>query len=404
MKPKNSLIAVLILFAGLHQAAASLTDAQALAAANNGFAFKLLKQLAKDQPVTNIFISPYSASTVLQMVGNGAVGQTKTEMQLVLGTAGLPDAVVNEANKEIGQSLNSQNTNVILNVANGIWYHQGGGDIKPEFIACNQQFYGFSLEPFTLGDLKTADINKWASEKTHGRITHIADRPMSVDTPTLFLANVVYFKGKWADQFEVKNTKDQPFHLRGGGQKSIPMMAKTKTFAYFRGTDYQAVRVAIQRQKSGDVCFPAGHQFQPGESCWIIMNGDTWQRITKPGFSDKEGTLMLPKFKLGYGVRLNQPLQAMGMKLAFEKKGGDFSGICSSPYYRHHEINDALQETFVEVNEEGTEAAAMTVAFFADRVETPFRMIVDRPFLFLIEDNQTGTILFMGAIFDPPSN
>ena len=114
MKPKISLIAVLVLLAGLHQAAASLADQQELAAANNGFAFKLLKQLAKDQPVTNIFISPYSASTVLQMVGNGAAGQTKTEMQQVLGTTDLPDAVVNEANKEIGQSLNSQNTNVIL--------------------------------------------------------------------------------------------------------------------------------------------------------------------------------------------------------------------------------------------------------------------------------------------------
>jgi serpin B len=402
MKPKISLIAVLVLFAGLHQAAASLTDQQKLAAANNGFAFKLLKQLAKDQPTANIFISPYSVSTVLQMVGNGAVGQTKTEMQQVLGTADLPDAVVNEANKQIGQSLNSQNTNVILNIANGIWYGIGGPP-KPEFIACNQQFYGFSLEPFTLGDLNSAEINKWASEKTHGRITHIADGLMGVDTPTLFLANVVYFKGKWTDQFEVKNTKDQPFHLRSGGQKSIPMMAKTKTFAYFRGTDYQAVRLPYQGKNLAMYVFLPDTNSSP-EKLLDNMTGDNWRRITKPGFIDKEGTLVLPKFKLGYGVGLNQPLHTMGMKLAFEQNGGDFSGIYPSTNYRHHEINALLQETFVEVNEEGTEAAAMTVAFFADKVETPFRMIVDRPFLFLIEDKQTGTILFMGVMFDPVTN
>ena len=402
MKPKISLIAALLLFAGLHQVTASLTDQQKLAAADNAFAFKLLKQLAKDQPVTNIFISPYSASTVLQMVGNGAVGQTRTEMQQVLGTADLPDAVVNEANKEIGQSLNRQNTNVILNIANGIWYGMNGPP-KPEFIACNQQFYGFSLEPFTLGDLNSAEINKWASEKTHGRITHIADGLMGVDTPTLFLANVVYFKGKWADQFEVKNTKDQPFHLRSGGQKSIPMMAKTTTFAYFRGTDYQAVRLPYQGKNLAMYVFLPDTNSSP-EKLLDNMNGDTWQRTIKPGFSDKQGTLMLPKFKLNYGVKMNQSLHAMGMKLAFEKKGGDFSGIYPDSNYRDHEINDLLQETFVEVNEAGTEAAAMTVAFFADEVETPFKMVMDRPFLFLIEDKPTGTILFMGVMFDPETS
>ena len=157
---------------------------------------------------------------------------------------------------------------------------------------------------------------------------------MSVDTPTLFLANVVYFKGKWADQFEVKNTKDQPFHLRGGGQKSIPMMAKTKTFAYFRGTDYQAVQLPYQGKNLAMYVFLPDTNSSP-EKLLDNMNGDTWQRIIKPGFSDKEGTLMLPKFKLDYGVGLNQPLQAMGMKLAFEKKGGDFSGIYPDSNYRH---------------------------------------------------------------------
>ena len=134
-----------------------------------------------------------------------------------------------------------------------------------------------------------------------------------------------------------------------------------------------------------------------------LLNGDTWQRITKPGFSEKEGTFVLPKFELEYSVELSQPLLAMGMKTAFGGRA-DFSGIAPGLG-----ISGARQKTFVEVKEEGTEAAAVTGIMMADAglsmpPPNPFQMIMDRPFLFLIEDNQTGTILFMGVIFNPPAD
>ena len=403
MKPKISLIAVLVLLAGLHQVAASLTDQQALAAANNGFAFKLLKQLAKEQPVANIFISPYSASTVLQMVGSGAAGQTKTEMQQVLGTTGLSSAVVNGANKDIAQSLNNGNTNVILTTANAIWYRQGA-PVKPEFIACNQQFFGATVDALNFADPHSVDIiNAWANEKTHGKISRLADGMISRDTQ-LFLANAVYFKGKWADPFKVENTKDRPFHLRGGSQKNVPMMTQMKTFTYRRGTGYQAVRLPYQGENLAMYVFLPDTNSSP-EKLLGIINSDTWQRVTKPGFSEKEGTVVLPKFKLEYSVELNQPLQALGMKTAFDHTNADFSGIAPQLY-----ISAARQKTFVEVKEEGTEAAAVTGigALLASGIEmpppNPFQMIVDRPFLFLIEDKPTGTILFMGVLFNPEMN
>jgi serpin B len=402
MKQKISLIAVLVLLAGLHQVAASLTDQQALAAANNGFAFKLLKQLAKDQPVANIFISPYSASTVLQMVGNGAAGQTKAEMQQVLGTTGLSSDAVNAANKDIAQSLNSGNTNVILTTANAIWYRKGA-TVKPDFIACNQQFFGATVDALNFLDPHSVDIiNGWASDKTHGRISHLADGMISRDTQ-LFLANAVYFKGKWSEPFDVKDTKDRPFHLRGGSQKNVPMMTQTKTFTYRRGTDYQAVRLPYQSENLAMYVFLPDTNSSP-EKLLGIMTGDSWQRVTKPGFSEKEGTVVLPKFKLEYSVELNQPLQALGMKTAFDPVGADFSGIAPQLF-----ISAARQKTFVEVKEEGTEAAAVTgIAMETSAMmvppPNPFQMIVDRPFLFLIEDNQTGTILFMGVMFNPAVN
>jgi serpin B len=337
------------------------------------------------------------------MVGTGAAGQTRTEMQQVLGTTGLTADAVGAANKDIAQSLNSGNTNVILTTANAIWYRQGS-PVKPEFIARNEQFFDCTLGTFNLNGPHPEDaMNAWASDKTHGKINHIVDGMFNVDTPRLFLLNAVYFKGKWSDPFDAKDTKDRPFYLRGGGQKIIPMMTQTKTFTYRRGTGYQAVRLPYEGENLAMYVFLPDTNSSP-EKLLGLMNGDVWQRITKPGFSEKEGILVLPKFKLEYSVDLIEPLKALGMKSVFDPLGADFSGIGPGI-----DIYAVRQKTFVEVKEEGTEAAAVTAIAMADSAipmppPNPFQMIVDRPFLFLIEDKQTGTILFMGVLFDPQTN
>jgi serpin B len=403
MKTKLGLLAAL--FTGLQLTLAADTDPSRLAAADNTFAFKLLKQLAQDQPTTNIFISPYSAATVLQMVADGAVGQTKLEMQQVLGTTGFPADAVGAANKKISESLNDENTNVTLTLANAIWYRQGS-PVKPGFVARNQRYFGCTLGTFDVNAPHPQDpINAWASDQTHGRITQIADDSMfAVDLPRLFLANAVYFKGKWSDPFKAEDTQDRPFHLRGGGQKMIPMMSQSKTFTYRRGSGYQAVRLPYEGENLAMYVFLPDPGSSP-EKLLKIMNGDIWQRITKPGFSERAGTLVLPKFKLEYGVELSGPLTSLGMKRAFDKNlQSDFSGIAPGVG-----ISAALQKAFVEVNETGTEAAAVTGIMMSDAAEplappNPFEMIVDRPFLFLIEDHATGTILFIGVVFDPPAN
>jgi len=384
-----------LLVLGLH--AASPIDQQKLASANIGFAFKLLKQLAKDQPGTNIFISPYSASTVLQMACNGAGGQTKTEMQQVLGTTGLAAEAVNAANKDCDRALNNLGTNVALTAANAIWYRKGT-PVKPAFITCNQQFFGATVDALDFDDPRSVGImNAWGSQKTHGRINGIADGLVNPRTE-LVLANAIYFKGKWEDPFEVKITKDRVFHLRAGRQKQVPMMEQTRKFTYRQGTGYQAVRLPFEG------CALAMYVFLPDagsspEKLIGIMTGDTWQRVTRPGFSEREGTVVLPRFKVEYGVELKEPLKALGMRAAFGK--ADFSGISEQSLF----VSAVRQQAFVEVNEEGTEAAAGTMAPGSVGIEIdppkPFQMIVDRPFLFLIEDQQTRTVLFMGVVFDP---
>jgi len=366
------------------------------------FAFKLLKQLAKDQPGENLFISPFGVSTVLQMAGNGAGGQTKVEMQQVLGTTSLSQTIVNTASRDIDQSLNNSNTNNILTIADAIWY-QKGIPAKPDFISCNQQFFGATVDPLDFTNSHSIDIiNSWASEKTRGKITHIADGIMS-PPPKLFLANAVYFKGKWEDPFDRGNTKARIFHLRSGDQKQVPMMEKSRKFPYRQGTGYQAVRLPYEGWNLAMYVFLPDPGSSP-EKLVAIMTGDKWERVTRPGFEDREGTVVLPKFKQEYSVKLEKPLKALGMNAAFDPFGNaDFSGISSRPLY----ISAVQQRTFVEVGEEGTEAAAVTgialpVSSGPEPMPPPpFKMIVDRPFLFLIADEQTGTILFMGIIFEP---
>jgi serine protease inhibitor len=377
--------------------AASEADEAKLASANAGFAFKLLKEISKELPNRNVFISPYSASTVLQMVCNGARGQTLSEMQRVLGTAGLAAEIVNSANGDFDRSLNGRGTNVTLNAANAVWCRIGT-PIKPEFIGCNRQFFGATVGTLDFSDPRSVGvINGWASEKTHARITRIADGLITPLTE-LFLANAVYFKGKWEVPFEVKNTRERPFHLRGSHQKPLPMMEQTRKFTYRQGTGYQAVRLPYQGWSLGMYVFLPDPGSSP-EKLLSIMTGDTWQRVTRPGFSERDGTLVLPRFRLEYRVEMKRPLMALGMKSAFGN--ADLSGISDRGLF----ISAVRQATFVEVNEEGTEAAAGIAAPGASGIEMnppkPFQMIVDRPFLFLIADAQTGLILFMGMVFDP---
>ena len=196
----------------------------------------------------------------------------------------------------------------------------------------------------------------------------------------------------------MKNTKDRVFHLRGAQQKKVPMMEQTRRFTYRRGTGYQAVRMAYQGWSLGMYIFLPDPSSSP-EKLVGLMNGDTWRRITKPGFNEQQGTVAFPKFRIEYAVELKQPLKSLGMKSAFAE--ADLSGMSNEPLV----ISAVRQRTFVEVNEEGTEAAAATAVAADNEIELnppkPFQMIVERPFLFLIEDMETNTILFMGIVFDP---
>jgi serpin B len=376
--------------------AAPASDQAKLAAANTGFAFDLFERIAQEQPGKNICISPLSVSMVLQMIDHGAVGATKQEMDRVLHVDDLPADALNSASANLNQSLKSL-TNVTLELANAIWY-KSGIPLKPEFVSVNREFFAAELGAVDFDSPQSAQIiNGWAERSTHGKIQDVVRWPFDPATRVV-LANAIYFKGKWARPFDGKDTKPHLFSLADGHQKEVPTMWQRGRFAYQNGDDFQAVRLPYAGRRLWMEVFLPATNSSLTKLLFHFQNAPERNKMLA-AFFEGEGTLALPRFKLEYSIGLNESLQALGMKRAFH--GADFSLMSDEPL----EVSEVKQKSYVEVNEEGTEAAAVTTGIMQTTAvlqpRPPFEMMVDRPFLFLIGDHQTQSILFMGIVNDP---
>ncbi|MGO8697206.1 MAG: serpin family protein [Limisphaerales bacterium] len=391
------LISVLLSWC-VRTAAAEPVAEQDLQSANADFAFNLLQQLAIELPASNIFISPYSASTVLQMVSTGAASTTLTEMESALCTTNLSLSTLDNGNKELGTLINAPNTNFILSTANAVWY-QEGLPLRKSFINGDRRFFSAKVEGLDFGAptaIKT--INQWASKETHGKITDIVKK-LPPGT-AMVLANAVYFFGNWQNPFDTNLTANEPFYSTEADKVTVPMMQQTATFGYCAGEDFQAVRLPY---RGNDL---AMYVFLPAAGTSVNdllgeMNGDWWQETINGSFMAQQGTLELPRFDLDFADSLVPALRGLGMETAFTP-AADFSGISPDSLY----ISDVEQQAIVKVNELGTEAAAVTTVIVVTGVVSyppPFQMIVNRPFLFFIEDEQAKMILFAGVVLDPSS-
>ena len=396
MKNTRQILLVLICISGFSALADTPADQDSLTAANTGFAFDLLKQIVGKQPDGNVFISPYSVSTVLQMVGDGAAGRTKQEMESVLHVNGLAER--DAACKSLDQSITSGQNDVTLSLANSIWFKQGV-ELKPEFVAGCTNYFQAETGALDFTSPQSAKIiNDWAATNTHGRIKDIVQWPMNPLTRVI-LANAIYFKGRWAHEFDKRATKDHAFTPPDGTQIQVPMMQQHGHFDYVQAKGFQAVRLPYA---GGGLEM---YLFLPDNGSDIKkllagFDGSAWQNKILPQFRDHEGTVALPRFKLNYDVTLNEPLEALGIKRAFSSDA-DFSAMSAEKLF----LSEVKQKSFVEVNEEGTEAAAVTTvtmrASVMMRPESPFEMIMDRPFFFVIGDKTTRSILFMGIVSNP---
>ena len=361
-----------------------------VASANTSFGFKLLHDLRERETTPNIFISPLSISIALTMTYNGAAGQTERAMAEVLEIDGLDLSTINNSNEVLRNSLENADPNVENSIANSLWSRQGV-ELNPNFLERNQQFFEAKIAALDFSEpqaIKT--INQWVETNTNGKIKKIVHEisPATV----LFLINAIYFKGSWQNKFDTSQTRSGIFQLSDGTQKQVQMMNREGEYPYFRGEHFEAASLPYgDGRLSMYIFLPTAHSnlndFLEG------LNTKSWQRWLSQ-FHNETLHLMLPRFKLEYEATLNDTLKALGMEIAFDS-GADFSGMGPTGLF----ISEVRHKTFVEVNEQGTEAAAATAVIVAESAKPVFH--VNRPFFFVIHDIKTNTILFMGTVTEP---
>lgn len=359
---------------------------------NSGFAFDIFKQLIKEDSVQNVFISPLSISTALAMTYQGAGTTTKAAMAKALGYTGIDDPVLNESYKNLLRYLGQTDKSVELNISNSLWIRQGA-EIKDAFISSNREVFSASVNSLDFSKAEAVStINKWISDATKKKIDKMLDSPISPGV-VMYLINAIYFKGDWAVKFDAKNTESATFYAGDGSLDSIMMMKRSGKAEYGQGEDYKAVRLPYGKSKMSMYCI------LPSENMLIDnfvsgLNNEKWKAI-KDSISEREEVqLLLPRFKIDYGIKnLNESLTALGMGEAFLDTA-DFSGIQKGLY-----ISRVLHKAVIEVNEEGSKAAAATVVEMKETAAAePLIFNVNRPFVFVIADDVTGTILFIGRM------
>jgi len=364
------------------------------------FGFQLMAEvLASETEQPNIVISPLSLNMALAMVWNGALGDTRKGIQTAMGMGDYPEEKVNSYFKDLRETLLAADPAVIVALANSIWADEGY-PVKESFYDINRLWYNAQVSTLNFKDPAAPDIiNRWCADNTNGLIDKIIDE--IPESAVMYLLNALYFKGSWADgyAFDVEGTRDAYFMTEAGSQKMIKMMGQQSEQLYYEDSDLQLTSLPYGNGAFRmTLILPAVNQTVT--SVVGKLKDSNYLNACLSGATKQEVNLFLPRFKTEYGVSLNDPLSAMGMALAFTDSA-DFSGI--SPIKSL--ISNVKQKACIEVDEEGSEAAAVTVVEIVATSVQPGPYIptfrANRPFLFMIQEDTSGTILFMGKVGAP---
>jgi serpin B len=382
----------------MNQVQISNTVMNNLVTASTAFGFRLLAQLSKPAAGKNVFISAPSIALALAMTYNGAEGATRKAMAQTLGIEGLALPQINSACAALLQTLERTDPQVQLAIANSLWA-KANHPFAPDFIQRTTTCFHAQIAniDFTAPSAP-ATINEWVGKMTNEKIRDLIKPGDFDDLTRLVLINAIFFKGIWQKQFDKAKTRDGIFTLHDGQTKQQPMMAQSGSFKYAESRNYQAVALPYGDGRVSMYIFLPTQTAALDEfaSTLTATNWDKWMSR----FSKMEGDLVLPRFKIEYAAELNDALAALGMSVAFGDDA-NFDGMSQLKPAEFY-ISKARHKTFVQVNEEGTQAAAATAVIIAQRaIVQRFRMMVDRPFFCAIRDDETGVLLFMGLIVDP---
>jgi serpin B len=383
----------------------STSEQALLVDGNSAFAFELYQALKGEEG--NLFYSPYSISVALAMTYAGARGETAQQMADTLHFLLEQDELhpaFNWLDAELAgrgeDAAGKDGGEFRLNIVNAIW-GQKDYEFLPAFLDVLAENYGAGvriLDFMTQTEESRLAINQWVSDQTEGRIKDLIP-PGVIDALTrLVLTNAIYFNAAWEYPFDKKMTADGPFYLLNGGQITVPMMKQTEPFNYTEGERYQAVELPYDGNELSMVIFlPEDGQFQAFEE------GLQSQQVSDivSGLQPTNIALTMPKFEFDSEFSLKDTLPKMGMSDAFSPSDADFSGMTGN---RELFISDVLHKAFVSLDEAGTEAAAAAAVITGETSAPggpPLEVTIDRPFVFLIRDIETGAILFVGRVLNP---
>lgn len=374
-----------------------------LVSGNTAFAIDLYQRLAEKPG--NLFYSPYSISLALAMTYAGARGETERQMAQTLRFS-LPQEQLHPAFNMLDLNLRplEQKTPAAdeqpfqLNIANSLW-GQEGFDFLPEFLDLLAENYGAGMYRVDYNQPETARrlINGWVEEQTREKIKDLIAEGVLNPLTRLVLVNAIYFKGAWVYPFDEEATREAPFTLLDSNPVNVPMMHLAKDLLYLRGENYSAVRLPYRESAIGMlIIVPDEGKFEEVEKA---LTPQMLEEI-RSNISLAAVRLAMPKFKMETSFDLSRTLAEMGMPEAFDRSLADFSGMTGR---KDLFISDVVHKAFVDVNEAGTEAAAATAVIMELKAMpmNEVELTIDRPFLFFIEDQQSGSLLFAGRVVDP---
>ena len=367
---------------------------QKLVAGSNSFAFDLFREINNGQKSKNVFISPLSASMALGMTANGAAGTTYDAMRSTLRLGTASKAEVNEGYKSLIALLRGLDNSTDFRIANSIWYEKTF-PFNAAFLSESKSFFDAEVAGLDFASPSAlTTINSWVNESTASKIPAILD---DIDpAEVMFLINAIYFKSAWQSKFDKAQTVNAPFNAYDGTKPSVPLMNQTASFKVGSSQSFVAVDLPYGNSAfTMTVVLPnAGVDVN---TVAASLSDASWNTLTQ-SLAVQKTMLSLPRFKLTWSSVLNPELRALGMGVAFDL--ADFTPM--SPRGKELIITKVIQKTFVDVNEEGTEAAAATsVGVGVTSAPPPIR--IDRPFIFVIRERLSGTILFIGKIAKLPA-
>lgn len=399
----SSFIAIILMMGGCEKENQTPSDApkpirlpeksDAIITEGNTFGVHLFKEVAMASD-ENLMLSPLSAAAVLTMLRNGAEGNTAEQIHLMLGYDGQTLEEVNDIYQQLVPQLEQADPDVEIAIANAVFYRKDF-EVKKPYADVIKNRFSAEMEGLDFqkpSALKT--INGWAEKNTRGKIPKVMDQ-ISADA-VMFLMNALYFKGSWTNPFDKNRTRPAPFYLADGTSVEVDMMNGTIPARSARGTDYSAIELTYNRGNFAMIVLMPDNT--PGQ--WIEnFSGDDWQQLTRQldaAETPRKIAVTMPRFAFEFEKILNDHLKALGMMDAFDASKADLSAISDRDIF----VSFVKQNTFIEVNEEGTEAAAVT-SIGIEVTSMPPAFVVNKPFVFAIRERTTNALLFIGKVEHP---